>query len=88
MKDNLIISLTLSATNRSIYTDGSVTVTLKSQGGSYIKKDRFSCFIYTDDYYPICNSDESGKQLPVNGGCIDIEWDNLRNAMLAAWIIS
>ena len=73
MKDNLIISLTLSATNRSIYTDGSVTVTLKSQGGSYIKKDRFSCFIYTDDYYPICNSDESGKQLPVNGGCIDIE---------------
>lgn len=46
---------------------------IKAKSGSYIKKDRFSCFIYTDDYYPICNSDESGKQLPINGGCIDIE---------------
>jgi len=67
------ISLTLSAKNLSIYTDGSVTVNIKAKSGSYIKKDSFSCFIYTDDYYPICNSDESGKQLPINGGCIDIE---------------
>ena len=73
MKDISSISLTLSANNLSIYTDGSVTVNIKAKSGSYIKKDRFSCFIYTDDYYPICNSDESGKQLPINGGCIDIE---------------
>lgn len=73
MKDISCISLTLSAKNLSIYTDGSVTVNIKAKSGSYIKKDRFSCFIYTDDYYPICNSDESGKQLPINGGCIDIE---------------
>ena len=73
MKDISKISLTLSAKNLSIYTDGSVTVNIKAKSGSYIKKDRFSCFIYTDDYYPICNSDESGKQLPINGGCIDIE---------------
>ena len=73
MKDISSISLTLSAKNFSIYTDGSVTVNIKAKSGSYIKKDRFSCFIYTDDYYPICNSDESGKQLPINGGCIDIE---------------
>ena len=73
MKDISDISLTLSAKNLSIYTDGSVTVNIKAKSGSYIKKDRFSCFIYTDDYYPICNSDESGKQLPINGGCIDIE---------------
>ena len=73
MKDISNISLTLSAKNLSIYTDGSVTVNIKAKSGSYIKKDRFSCFIYTDDYYPICNSDESGKQLPINGGCIDIE---------------
>ena len=73
MKDISSISLTLSAKNLSIYTDGSVTVNIKAKSGSYIKKDRFSCFIYTDDYYPICNSDESGKQLPINGGCIDIE---------------
>lgn len=73
MKDISNISLTLSAKNLSIYSDGSVTVNIKAKSGSYIKKDRFSCFIYTDDYYPICNSDESGKQLPINGGCIDIE---------------
>ena len=73
MKDISNISLTLSAKTLSIYTDGSVTVNIKAKSGSYIKKDRFSCFIYTDDYYPICNSDESGKQLPINGGCIDIE---------------
>ena len=73
MKDISSISLTLSAKNLSIYTDGSVTVNIKAKSGSYIKKDRFSCFIYTDDYYPICNSDESDKQLPINGGCIDIE---------------
>lgn len=73
MKDISNISLTLSAKKLSIYTDGSVTVNIKAKSGSYIKKDRFSCFIYTDDYYPICNSDESGKQLPINGGCIDIE---------------
>ena len=73
MKDISSISLTLSAKDLSIYTDGSVTVNIKAKSGSYIKKDRFSCFIYTDDYYPICNSDESGKQLPINGGCIDIE---------------
>ena len=73
MKDISSISLTLSAKNLSIYTDGSVTVNIKAKSGSYIKKDRFSCFIYTDDYYPICNSDESGKQLPINGGCIAIE---------------
>ena len=73
MKDISNISLTLSAKNLSIYTDGSVTVNIKAKSGSYIKKDRFSCFIYTDDYYPICNSDESDKQLPINGGCIDIE---------------
>ena len=73
MKDISSISLTLSAKNLSIYTDGSVIVNIKAKSGSYIKKDRFSCFIYTDDYYPICNSDESGKQLPINGGCIDIE---------------
>ena len=73
MKDISKISLTLSAKKLSIYTDGSVTVNIKAKSGSYIKKDRFSCFIYTDDYYPICNSDESGKQLPINGGCIDIE---------------
>jgi len=73
LKDISNISLTLSAKNLSIYTDGSVTVNIKAKSGSYIKKDRFSCFIYTDDYYPICNSDESGKQLPINGGCIDIE---------------
>lgn len=73
MKGISNISLTLSAKNLSIYTDGSVTVNIKAKSGSYIKKDSFSCFIYTDDYYPICNSDESGKQLPINGGCIDIE---------------
>lgn len=73
MKDISNISLTMSANNLSIYTDGSVTVNIKAKSGSYIKKDRFSCFIYTDDYYPICNSDESGKQLPINGACIDIE---------------
>lgn len=73
MKDIASISLTLSAKNRPIFTDGSTTVNIKAGSGSYVKKDRFACFIYTEDYFPMCNSDESGEQILRNGVTIDIE---------------
>ena len=73
MKDISSISLTMTETSRSIYTDGSVTVNIQTGNGSYVKKDRFTCYVYTEDYYPMCNSEESGEQLLKNGGAIDIE---------------
>lgn len=72
------ISLTLSTTNLSTYTDGLITVNIKVDRGSFIKKDRFDCFIYTEDYFPMCNNEESGEQHLLNGGSVDIEMDCYR----------
>lgn len=56
MKDIRLIKISLSTGNSSTYTDGSIAVNIKVRKGALMKEGRFSCFIYTDDYSPMCNS--------------------------------
>jgi len=56
MKDIRLFELTLSTDNPAAYTDGSIVVNIQAKKGALIKEGRFSCFVYTDDYSPMCNS--------------------------------
>ena len=56
LKDIRTIELSLSICNSAAYTDGCMTVNIQARRGSLIKEGRFTCYIYTDDYSPMCNS--------------------------------
>ena len=51
-----------------LYTFGPTTVILSPEKGYCLAKDRFKCFIYTKDCYPMCSS--------VEGGCVHISEDD------------
>ena len=57
LKDIRKIEISLATDNPSVYTDGAIVVSIQGRKGSLIKEGRFACFIYTDDYSPMCNSD-------------------------------
>lgn len=61
MKDNTKITLTLSATPKALCSDGPVTVGIQTKRDTSLSEKRFTCFIYSDNYYPMCNSEETGK---------------------------
>ena len=61
LKDIRKIELSLSTSDSADYTDGCINVNIQARKGSLIKEGRFSCFVYTDDYSPMCNSDASNK---------------------------
>lgn len=61
LKDVRKIEISLSTDNPSDYTDGCIIVNIQARKGSMIKEGRFTCFVYTDDYSPMCNSDVSYK---------------------------
>ena len=61
LKDIRKIELSLSTSDSADYTDGCIIVNIQARKGSMIKEGRFTCFIYTDDYSPMCNSDVSYK---------------------------
>lgn len=73
MKDNTKITLTLSVTPKALYSDGPVTVGIQPPKGTSLSEKRFTCFIYSDDYYPMCNSEETGKCKRYVDNRIDIE---------------
>jgi len=52
------IQLTQSETGFQVYSDGLISVRIQTRKGSVIKEDRFTCFIYSKDYFPMCNSEE------------------------------
>jgi len=56
MKDIRLIKISLTTDHSTAYTDGSVAVNILLRKGALMKEGRFSCFIYTDDYSPMCNS--------------------------------
>ena len=43
-----------------LYSDGQVTVSLVAKAGEFLEPDSFNCYIYTPDFFPMCNSDEEG----------------------------
>jgi len=57
LKEIRLIKLSLSNGNPTAYTDGAITVNIQTRKGAMIKESRFACFIYTDDFFPMCNSD-------------------------------
>ena len=61
LKDIRGIELSLSTGNPTVYTDGAIVVNIQARKGSMIKEGRFTCFVYTDDYSPMCNSDVTYK---------------------------
>ena len=56
LKDIRTIKISLSADYHSAYTDGAINVNIHARKGSLLKEGRFACFVYTDDYFPMCNS--------------------------------
>jgi len=61
LKDIRLIKLSLSTSNSNAYTDGSMAVNIQLRKGALIKEGRFSCYVYTEDYSPMCNSDATYK---------------------------
>jgi len=61
LKDIREIELSLSTSDIADYTDGCIIVCIQARKGSMIKEGRFTCFVYTDDYSPMCNSDVTYK---------------------------
>ena len=57
MEDIRKIELSLSTSDAADYTDGCIIVNIQARKGSMIKEGRFTCFVYSDDYSPMCNSD-------------------------------
>ena len=55
------IKLSLSTSDEADYTDGCIIVNIQARKGSMIKEGRFTCFVYSDDYSPMCNSDITYK---------------------------
>ena len=44
---------------KGVYCEGPVAVTLRARSGAALRNHRFSCYVYTDTYYPMCASDAS-----------------------------
>ena len=61
LNDIRLIKLSLSTGNPTAYTDGSIAVNIQLRKGALIKEGRFSCYVYTEDYSPMCNSDATYK---------------------------
>lgn len=61
LKDIRKIELSLSTSDIADYTDGCIIVSIQARKGSMIKEGRFACFVYSDDYSPMCNSDVTYK---------------------------
>ena len=61
LKDIRRIELSLSTSDEADYTDGCIIVNIQARKGSMIKEGRFTCFVYSDDYSPMCNSDVTYK---------------------------
>ena len=47
---------------KGVYCEGPVAVTLKAKSGAVLKNHRFSCYFYTDTYYPMCASDADSEE--------------------------
>lgn len=61
LKDIRKIELSLSTSDEADYTDGCIIVSIQARKGSMIKEGRFACFVYSEDYSPMCNSDVTYK---------------------------
>ena len=72
MKDLRTIEISFLTVNPIAYTDGAIAVSIQLRKGALLKEGRFSCYVFTDDYSPMCNSDATYKffREASNKGCI------------------
>ena len=47
---------------------GAVRITLSTRRGMQLDNERLRCYIYTDDFYPMCNSDDSATRWQLTTG--------------------
>jgi AAA+ superfamily predicted ATPase len=61
-KDIREITMTLSLPSmvKPFYAEGILNVNILARKGALIKENRFTCFVYSEDYFPMCNSEETG----------------------------
>lgn len=59
LKNDLKITLSLHASTPSVYKDGAMNVDIRAGRGTLIKDKQYTCYVYTADYYPMCNSEPS-----------------------------
>lgn len=56
-----------------LYADSQVTVIFTAKAGEYFKLDQFKCYIYTPEFFPMCNSEEDGSAINrVKGSRLDV----------------
>ena len=67
------ITLSLPATLYPMYTDGCMTIRIQTGKGSLLKKGRFVFFIYTEDFFPMCNSEDACKVNRYSDNDVSIE---------------
>ena len=56
LEDIKSIQLSLSTDDTATYTDGAIVINIQTRRGARLDEDRFSCFVYTDTYFPMCDS--------------------------------
>ena len=60
------------------YTNAPVTVSIKPKKGCYLRQNRFKCYVYTDAYFPMCDSvtgcvnKRKGNRLNVEIPCVHV----------------
>lgn len=74
---NKVSSITLNVSTGcrcqpSLYTDGSFIVTLIAERGSYLRLD-FKCYVYTKDWYAMCNSVQGAEVKRSKGSRLTID---------------
>jgi AAA+ superfamily predicted ATPase len=56
-----------------LYADSQVTVSFTAKAGEYFKLDQFKCYIYTPEFFPMCNSEEDGSAINrIKGSRLDV----------------
>lgn len=56
-----------------LYAESQVTVSFTAKAGEYFKLDQFKCYIYTPEFFPMCNSEEDGSAINrVKGSRLDV----------------
>lgn len=71
---NITLNVSTGGYQSSLYTDGSFTVTLIAEKGSYFKIDSFKCYIYsTKEFYAMCNSVEGCEVKRSKGSRLTID---------------
>ena len=73
LNDITQMTLTLSAANKGLYTEGPVTISIQAKRGTPVSTKRFSCFIYANDYYLMCESTKTGVCERKGGNRYEIE---------------